>query len=185
MASALSNAIEFFKDFGLFDVVLPFLFVFTTVFAVLEKTLILGKDEKGQPKKNLNSMFAFVTALLVVVTNKVVNAINRALPNVVLLIVVSISFLLLIGVFMKTEELNFADKHKNWYKFFVLIMLVSVILIFLGAIQDDQGKSWLETLFDYVVDNAGNTVVTSIIFLVVVIGAIVFITRRPEPRGAR
>jgi hypothetical protein len=45
MASTLSNALEFFRDFGFFDVLLPFLLVFTVVFAVLQKTEVLGKDK--------------------------------------------------------------------------------------------------------------------------------------------
>jgi len=85
----LQNAINFFRDFGLFDVVLPFLLVFAIVFAILEKTRILGNEgsgDKAVPKHSLNSTVAFVVALLVVATNKVVTAINAALPNVVLLL---------------------------------------------------------------------------------------------------
>ena len=44
MASTLQNAIEFFKAFGLFDIVLPFLLVFTIIYAILEKTRILGHE---------------------------------------------------------------------------------------------------------------------------------------------
>ena len=40
MASVLGNTIEFFTRFGMFDVVLPFLLVFTIVFAILEKNLL-------------------------------------------------------------------------------------------------------------------------------------------------
>ena len=99
MASPLANAIEFLQKFGLFDIILPFLLVFTLVFAILEKTKILGVEdtEKKTPKKNLNSMVAFVTALLVVATNKVVTTINAALPNIILLLVVSFAFLLLLS----------------------------------------------------------------------------------------
>ena len=70
MASTLNNAIQFFRDFGLFDVVLPFLLVFTIMFAILEKTKILGtEDKEGHvSKKNLNSMVSFVVAMLVVTT---------------------------------------------------------------------------------------------------------------------
>src|SRR3990167_8357987 len=104
MVSPLQNAIQFFKEFGLFDVVLPFLLVFAIIFAILEKTMVLGSEGKGdsaKPKKNLNAMVAFVVAMLVVATNKIVTAINEALPNIVLIIVAFVAFLLMIGVFMK------------------------------------------------------------------------------------
>ena len=90
MASPLQNSIEFFREFGLFDVVLPFLLVFTIIFAILEKTRILGTVKiKGDevPNKNLNSMVSFVVALLTVATANVVRTINESLPNVVLLTV--------------------------------------------------------------------------------------------------
>src|SRR3989344_9594322 len=141
MASALESAIVFLKDFGLFDIVLPFLFVFSIVFAVLEKTFILGKDG-DDPKKNLNGMVSFVIAFFVVATNQVVNAINKILPNVVLLLVLSVCFLLLIGIFMTTGELNLETKHKYFYKFFILLMFLGVIVIFLNSLEKD-GRTWL------------------------------------------
>ncbi|MBM3199831.1 hypothetical protein FJZ53_02750, partial [Candidatus Woesearchaeota archaeon] len=62
--SPLGGAIEFLKEFGFFDVVLPFLLVFTIVFAVLEKTKIFGGGKES--KKNINAMIAFVFALFFV-----------------------------------------------------------------------------------------------------------------------
>ncbi len=174
MASPLANAIQFFKDFGLFDVVLPFLLVFTIVFAILEKTKILGVED-GKPKKNLDSMVAFVIGLLVVATNKIVNALNAALPNVVLLIVVSVSFLLLIGMFWKSDEMDFMTKHKTLYQGFVIFFLIAVILIFSGSIEKEGGVSWLSYFYDYVMKNWGGSVVSSFIMLLVIIFAVYFV----------
>ena len=126
MVSPLGKAVEFLRDFGLFDVILPFLLVFTITFAVLEKTRILGSvkvhgTEDSIPNKNLNSMVSFSIALLVVATANIVRAINESLPNIVLLLVAAISFLILIGVFVK-DELDFANKHTAWNKSFIIIM---------------------------------------------------------------
>ena len=49
--------------------------------------------------------------MLVIATNKIVSAINNALPNIVLLIVIIISFLLLIGSFYKTGEFDFFQNY--------------------------------------------------------------------------
>ncbi len=91
MVSPLGKAVEFLRDFGLFDVILPFLLVFTITFAVLEKTRILGTikihgSDDTIPNKNLNSMVAFSVALLVVATANIVRAINESLPNIILLL---------------------------------------------------------------------------------------------------
>ncbi|HLC56000.1 MAG TPA: hypothetical protein VJJ23_02075 [Candidatus Nanoarchaeia archaeon] len=185
MATPLGNAIQFFKDFGLFDIVLPFLLVFTLVFAILEKTRILGteSDEKT-PKKNLNSMVGFVIGLLVVVSNKVVTAINHALPNVILLLTIFIAFLLLVGTFWKSGEKDFVKDHKSLYRFFIFVTLISVILIFLGAIRADTGQSWLDLGWDYVTANWGGAVVSSFIIFGVLILTMWFITK-PKSSGSK
>ncbi|MDD5650579.1 MAG: hypothetical protein PHF86_09220 [Candidatus Nanoarchaeia archaeon] len=173
--SPLANAIQFFQNFGLFDVVLPFLLVFTIIFAILEKTMILGKED-NKPKKNLDSMVAFVIAMLVIASNQIVTAFQVALPNIVLLIVISVSFLMLIGVFAVTEEFDFKKGHPGYYAAFVAFLLAGVILIFLYSIKMDSGLSWLEYGYNYAMANWGGSIVSSFILLAVVIGAIVFIT---------
>ena len=40
--SVFRGIIEFFEKIGIYDVVLPFLLVFTIVFAILEKTKVFG-----------------------------------------------------------------------------------------------------------------------------------------------
>src|SRR3989344_9704155 len=103
MPSTLSRAIDFFREFGLFDIILPFLLVFTLVFAILEKTKIFWTEEDGKtPRKNLNAMVGFVVGLLVVATARVVSIINKALPNIMLILVISISFLILLGSFVRS-----------------------------------------------------------------------------------
>ena len=183
MASPLSNAIEFLKDFGLFDVVLPFLLVFTFVFAILEKTRVLGTETDGKsPKKNLNAMVSFVFAFLVVATNKIVTAINEALPNVVLLIVIFITFLIVIGVFFKTGEIDFRREHKGIYITFIIVTIISLLLIFLGAIKTDNGKSWLDIGIDYTINNLEGSVISGFVFLIVVVLAVVYITHTPKTK---
>ena len=182
MVSPLEKAVEFFREFGLFDVVLPFLLVFAIVFAILEKTLILGVDEvKGTkyPKRSLNTTVAFVIAMFVVATNKIVMAINRALPNIVLLIVIIISFLMLVGVFYKTGEFDFAKDYKKTTGFFVILLFIVILLIFADSIMKTQDQSWLGYIVNYVVENFSGTVVTSLLFLVVAVGAIYYVTKSP------
>jgi len=183
MASPLGSAIEFLREFGFFDIILPFLLVFTLVYAILEKTMILGKvtvKDREIANKNLNSMVAFVIGLLVVATANVVRAINESLPNIILLAVVSFSFLVLIGIFMKSGELDFADKHKGWYRAFMIIMFIGVVAIFLNSIyviSEGQEYSLLLIVLNYITTGWDTAVFGSIIMLIVVIVAIVLITK--------
>ena len=87
------GAIEFFQRLGIYDVVLPFLLVFTIVFAILEKTRVLGTEDiegKKYTKKNLNAIVSFVVAFLVVASTRLVAVINTALANIVLLLLLSV-----------------------------------------------------------------------------------------------
>jgi len=186
MASSLQNAIQFFQEFGLFDVVLPFLLVFSLVFAVLEKTMILGKESHGGkdiPNKNLNASMAFVIAMLVIASTKIVGIINTALPNIILLLVVSLMFLLLIGIFVGTGELNFSKEHSKANTFILIIMFFGVILVFLDAIPASSGKSWLDFIWDFILTQWSGAVFSSIVILLVIIGAILFVTNTPKPSG--
>jgi hypothetical protein len=172
MASTLQGTIEFLKDFGLFDVILPFILVFAIVFSILEKTSLLGKK-----KQNLNSLVAIVFALLVITANKVVTAITNALPNILLLIIILVSFLLMLGILFKEEELDFSSKMPGWYKFFVVLMFIGLIFIFLGAYILDSGVSILSYIFSYLYAGMGNDLVGGIILIAILVGVIYFASK--------
>lgn len=88
---------------GLTDVMLPFLLIFSIVFAVLNKAKIFGKD-----KKNIEVIVALVIALLVVIPHvtgayppggDVVEIMNNAIPHVSIVIIGIVMLLIMIGVF--------------------------------------------------------------------------------------
>lgn len=180
MASVLRGTIDFLQDFGLFDVILPFLLIFAIIFAILEKTLILGKEKDGSPKKNLNSIVALVVALLFVSANKAVNLITNALPNIALMIVIGLSFLLMLGIFWKTEEFDFRNKSKGWYITFSIIMFIALIVIFLGAYEISPGTSALSQIFDSVEGGIFQDILIGIVVLGAIIGIIMYVTHKPK-----
>ncbi len=177
--TALGGAMDFLRDFGFFDIVLPFLLVFTIMFAILQKTEILGKD-----RRELDAMVAFVTGMLVAATNKVVTIISDALPNLIVLVIAILGFLILLGTFYKQGEFNFAKNDDNkWMMLtFSIIIFIAVLAIFLNSIKSESGVSWLSAILTYIFQNFSGTVVTSLIFLVVVI-AVIFIVVRPSDNG--
>ncbi|QQG39144.1 MAG: hypothetical protein HYS32_01660 [Candidatus Woesearchaeota archaeon] len=185
MVSKLATALQFLEDFGLFDIILPFFLVFTLVFAILEKTRVLG-EEDGKPKKNLNAMVGFVVGLLVVATASVVQIFNKALPNVIILLVVSVFFLILIGTFMASGELNFKATHGNWYWLFFVLLLLGILLIFLAAVPF-RGENFLVFSLDWIKDNFGGAAFGSIVILIISIFAIWFITSsgKKEEKGGK
>jgi len=175
--SAFRGIIGFFDKIGVYDVILPFLLVFTIVFAILEKTKVLGLDKidgKEITKKNLNSMVAFVISFLVIASTQLVSVINEVMANVVLLLILAVSFLILVGVFFGDQEFTLA-KFGGWQKFFMVLMFIGIVLIFLNALD------WLKyvlVLFVYWDAEWAST----LIFFIIILGFIVYIIKDPSPK---
>ncbi|MEA2036965.1 MAG: hypothetical protein U9O94_05620 [Nanoarchaeota archaeon] len=164
MASAFRNVIEFFADIGLYDVVLPFILVFTIVFAILEKTRVFGMetiDGKQYTKKNLNSMTAFVMAFFVVASSQLVEIITKVSSYTVILLLLSVLFLLLVGSFMKEGEGGFLTG--NWNYFFMLMMFIGIALIFIYAL------GWWDIIWAFFKFETGGEVVGSVILIAIVV----------------
>ena len=185
MVSTFRNAIEFFDKIGIYDVILPFLLVFTIVFAILEKTRVLGTEEvdgKKIAKKNLDSMVAFVIAFLVVASSKLVETITEVSSNVVVLLLLSIFFLLLVGSFFKEGEGVFLEG--TWKYLFMIIMFIGIVAIFLHAIKKENGQPWLEWAWDQLTHNWSSTSFASVILIIVII-AFMFYVVRGEPSAKK
>ena len=180
--SPLRGVIEFFGDVGLYDVVLPFLLVFTIVFAILEKTRVLGEemiDNKKYSRKNLNTMAAFVIAFLVVASSQLVEIISTVSSQMVVLLMLAVLFLLLVGSFYKEGEF---DMSKGWKFFFAIIMFIGIVLIFLNAITY-EGSSWLNIFWSWVSGNNASNAVGSIVLLILIVLCVWFIVTERD-KGA-
>ncbi len=179
MASTFRGVIEFFVRLGIYDVVLPFLLVFTVVFAIMEKTKVFGMEKSASGKeytrKNLNSMVAFVTAFLVVASSRLVAIINETMANMVLLLMMSVCFLILIGSFMKeTPEGVFLKG--GWATFFTFIMFIGLSLIFLNAL------GWLEPTWNWLANHYDSTVVASLLLVASMVGFVYWIVKEPSEK---
>ena len=171
--SVFRGMISFLNQIGVYDIILPFILVFTIVFAILEKTRIFGIDpETKTTKKNINSMVAFSIAFLVIASTRLVSIINEVFANMVLLLVLSVSFLILAGSVFGDEEFSLKN-FPGWSLTFMIIMFGGIVLIFLNAL------GWLQTLFD-LFKNWRAEWASSIIFMIITIAFIIFITWSPS-----
>lgn len=134
------------QQWGIMDVILPFILIFTIVFAILEQTQVLGKDEAKARKYAM--MVALVMAFAVVtphVTGQyyygfdAVQIINQALPQVGLLLVAIVMMLLTIGLWTGKK----ADGSKGIGVWFTLISGAIVIAIFVSSIGWWRLPNWL------------------------------------------
>lgn len=173
--SGFRSAIGFLGKLGVYDVILPFLLVFTIVFAILEKTRILGMEKVGDrevTKKNLNAMVAFVVAFLVIASTQLVGVINQVMADIVLLLILAISFLLLVGVFFGSKEFTLKD-YPGWITFFMVLMFLGIVVIFLNALD------WLQYIFALFVYWNEEWAIT-IIFVIIILGFMWYVVREPS-----
>lgn len=177
--TVFGGVVDFLEKLGIYDVVLPFLLVFTIVFAVLEKTRLLGVDKvdgKEWTKKNLNAIVAFVISFLVIASTTIVRAINEALANVVLLLILVLSFLMLIGVLFGTTEVTLKD-HPSWTKFFMVVVFIAIIAIFL------QAFGILQLVVGFIILNYNLEWVATLLLIILVIVFMVYVTRDSHGGG--
>jgi hypothetical protein len=187
--TVLGNVISFFERIGIYDVVLPFLLTFTIVFAIFEKSKILGTEkieDKEYPKKNLNAMAAFVIAFMVVASGKLVETITRVSSNVVVLVLLGVFYLLLVGTFWKPGEKEpWAALEGRWKTTFMIIMFIGIVLIFMDAIRDESGRSWLDVLLGYLGQFWTSTAVASIILIIFLIVFVWAMVREPKTEESK
>ena len=173
MATPFREILDFFDNIGVFDVVLPFLLVFTIVFALLERTKVFGVEEiegKKYTKKNLNSVAAFVIAFLVVASSRLVEIITTVSSNFVVLLFAIVLFLLLVGSFFQ-EKPEGVFLEGGWKTLFMVIVFIVLIFIFLDALD------LLEGTFGFLSGTNRGEVVGSVFLLVLIVFFMVYVTQ--------
>jgi len=108
--ASFTDVFLWLDELGVSESLLPFLLVFALVFAILQQIKLFGED-----KKNIHIVIALILALLFViphVTNRYpagadpVEVINKALPQVGIVLIAIIMVMLLVGVFGHTLEVK-------------------------------------------------------------------------------
>ncbi|MGV8142445.1 MAG: hypothetical protein ACP5NS_02300 [Candidatus Pacearchaeota archaeon] len=141
------------------EAVLPFILIFTVVFAILQKSGILGKD-----KKQIDALVALVVGLITITFANAVGIINSLLPFLAVSIVLILIFLILVA--MVSHE-GTAKIEKGFKITIVVLSFLAVIiagLIVTGA--------WDYILYQFE-GPGGSTIFTNIVFLVIIIGAFI------------
>jgi len=168
MATDLTSIVNYFQTYGVLDFLLPFILVFTIIFAVLQKTKILGD------RKNFNVIIALVLGLLFVVPHITGNypggfdpvaVINEALPSISLVSVAAIMLLLLLGIFSTTFARGAAP--------LIAVAAIGFVLYIFGSALD----LWRGP---YDLWNWWTAETTELVIIILVFGVVVwFITKEP------
>jgi len=120
---------------GLSDVILPFLLIFSVMFAILSSIGLFGKKGESAKYKNINMFLSLAIAAMVVVphvTNNyppggdVVTMINTAIPNVSAFVIAIVMFLILLGIF----GIRFTGKGQSGKAVVTFLAMIVILLIF-------------------------------------------------------
>ena len=172
---AIERLFENLERIGFIDVVLPFLLIFTVMFAMLQKTKVMGDG-----KKNFNAIIAVIIGLLVVIPHVThrypvdgdpVEILNNALPQVSLVIVAVVFLLILIGVFGQ-ESVFLGLAAPGW----VMFISIGIILAIFGSSAgwwDGKAERWMTSIF-------GPDAIAIVIILLIFGLIIMFITGDPD-----
>ena len=177
--TVLGGTIVFLNDLGIYDVILPFLLVFTIVFAILEKTKIFGVEKiDGQEvtRKNMNAMTAFVLGFFVVASSKLVSLIHTVASQAFLLILLVVLFLIFAGVMKKEGEF---ELEPGWRTAFMSVMAIALVLIFLNSL------GWLQIGYEFITKYWNTNAVSAIILLILVVIFMVWISSDPKSKSTK
>ena len=133
-----------FQQFGVLDFLLPFLLIFTAIYAIMSRVKIF-KDNK------FNVIISLVIALVTVGQHvlyptefSVVSVINRALPEFAFIIIVIILALILVGAVGGGTELQ----KGKWLGYVAFLALLGFIIVLYRALYPGFTPAWLAFLDD-------------------------------------
>lgn len=179
--SLLGGVITFLEKLGVYDVVLPFLLVFTIVFAILEKTRVFGEekiDGKDYSRKNLNAMAAFVIGFLVIASSQLVQAISQISAHVFVILLLIVFFLLLVGSFYGEGKIGKEGLQEEWAKnIFIVVIFLAIAFVFLNALPAGQGKTWLEWIFQGSGKAVSSPATASIVLIILIVIFIRYVSK--------
>jgi len=141
---------------------LSFVLVFTIVFAILQKSEILGKG-----KKQVDALVGLAVGLIVVATASSLEFIQNLIPFLGIALVVMFVFMVLIGMMYKEGDF----KVENWMK----ISIGIVIAIFVIVVVLIVSGTWDNVVDLFYSDSSG--IIGNIIILAIVVGAVLLVMK--------
>lgn len=141
------------------NAVLPFVLVFTVLFAILQKSKILGEG-----KKQIDAIVSLIIALIVISFANAVGIITSLMPFLAVSVIVILVFLLLFSMVFQGEEFKLHKGIKWVIGLLVAVAVVAAVLIATGA--------WDYIRYEWLYGESGGAIFTNVIFLIIVLAAI-------------
>ncbi|MFH1425799.1 MAG: hypothetical protein ABIG28_03690 [archaeon] len=141
------------------ETILPFLLIFTIVFAVLQKSKVLGDG-----KRQIDAIVALVVGLLVISFGQAVGIIVQMIPFLAVSLVILLVFMILVGSFGKSGDDLLSGKMKT----FLMIVVLIAVVIFVVWITN-----FWQVLTDWFFISEGSSLLANVVFVIIVIAAVI------------
>ncbi|MBS3146329.1 hypothetical protein J4471_01385 [Candidatus Woesearchaeota archaeon] len=132
VASDFYELLSDLENFGFFDIALPFLLIFTILFAILEKTRLLGLEGK-RPKTNINVVLALVVSFIVIANTEISFFIRSYLSNIGIIIIIATFALIVFGLLGVSVEEGLGG----------VPLLIAVIVAIVGILWALRDQTYL------------------------------------------
>ncbi len=153
---------ELFSQF-----ILPFLFVFAIIFAILEKTEVLGSG-----KHQINAIISLVSGLIFLSFNYAKSIVINLIPFMTVVLVILFVFILLYSFTNFNNESRgiLGEKMRKWVTGAVIISVIVAILVFTGYWNNiteftnqnkNAGVVWINIIFIVLIIAGISTVVNN------------------------
>lgn len=168
------SVFSYLDSFGITDIIIPFILIFTILFAVLQKISIFGKDTS----KKYNVVIALGIALLSIIPHTtgryqqfdIVQVINSSLPQIGLILIGLVLLMVLVGLIGGKEQSGTSSVILGLAGILAVVLL---LLVFWRALYPYSSPSWL-WFFD-------DPSFQALLVILLVFGLIVwFVTKEPS-----
>jgi len=138
---------EFFSN-----ILLPFALIFTVVFAMLDKTELLGK------RKDINAIIALIFGLIAVGVPAAIGVVQNLIPVIAVVLVILLVWLLVFGFVGKEIEAKWSEGLKKLFSIVIGVILLGIV-------------AWAAGLFAYISPNP--ELVAKVIQTALLVGVII------------
>ncbi|MCH7850495.1 MAG: hypothetical protein IH845_02520 [Nanoarchaeota archaeon] len=141
------------------EMILPFLLIFVVIFAILQKSKILGDG-----KKQIDSLVALAIALLLIGVPDARNIVTGIIPWLAVGIVVLLMYFLLYGFIPEGEGSKGMPK---WMRNMIYLVVILFVVVVLFTVTPLGGM-----IYDFVIAGTSSEVWINVIMIAVIVAVI-------------
>lgn len=140
--------------------ILPFALVFAVIFAILQKTKILGDD-----KKQIDAIVAFTIGMILVLVPAARNVVVGIIPILAILVIALLVFMIIFGF-----AVGGGERQKLPLGALAVIIIITTVALIITILH--LTGTW-DKFLNYIQSGTGQKVFVNVIFIAAVVTAIV------------